>query len=394
MTFTPMQPWERIRGEKSDLLSNKKIALCITGSIAAVETVKLARELLRHGADVYPYMTRNALKFVGEDALLFSTGHHPITELSGLDEHLYDFDSILVAPATADIISKTSCGISDDAVSTLLLANLKRNTIFVPSMSQSMYENPILQANMEKLRKYVTFIEPKFEEDKAKMPDVDRIVAEVIHSLHNELRGKRVMVIGGAGYEKFDNFRIITNLATGRMGIEIARYAYYYGADVTLLLGLHSAQVPSYLKLRRFGTVSDLMNRVEEMTNYDAIVVPAALPDFKPERREGKIKSLEEFSRVDFEENPKLLRELRKRFEGFLVGFKAESGISREELIKRARQRMKEYSLDMIVANLLEDVKEDRTKAIVIFSDEDMEEFEGPKERLANRIVELMAESI
>ena len=388
-----MHPSEAIRGEKSNILKGKRIALCVTGSIGSVEAVKLSRELIRHGADVYPYLTKTALKFIGEDSLLFATGHQPIVELTGKDEHLYDFDAILVAPATADIISKAACGIADDAVSTLILGNIEK-CIFVPTMDMRMYSNPILTENLEKLKKYVKFIEPRMEEGKVKMPDVEGIVANLMNILMDDLKGKRILVIGGAGYERFDNFRIITNLSTGKTAIDIARYSFYYGAEVTLLLGLHTASVPSYIKYERFEGIDDLISRIGEFLSYDGILVPAALPDFKPEKVEGKVKDVGEFNKIEFKENPKFLRELRDRYKGFLVGFKAESNISRDELIKRARERMKEYELDIIVANLIEDVKENDTKAIIIFSDEEIEEFSGRKEDLARRIVEIMVDSL
>ena len=388
-----MHPSEAIRGEKSNILKGKRIALCVTGSIGSVEAVKLSRELIRHGADVYPYLTKTALKFIGEDSLLFATGHQPIVELTGKDEHLYDFDVILVAPATADIISKAACGIADDAVSTLILGNIEK-CIFVPTMDMRMYSNPILTENLEKLKKYVKFIEPRMEEGKVKMPDVEGIVANLMNILMDDLKGKRILVIGGAGYERFDNFRIITNLSTGKTAIDIARYSFYYGAEVTLLLGLHTASVPSYIKYERFEGIDDLISRIGEFLSYDGILVPAALPDFKPEKVEGKVKDVGEFNKIEFKENPKFLRELRDRYKGFLVGFKAESNISRDELIKRARERMKEYELDIIVANLIEDVKENDTKAIIIFSDEEIEEFSGRKEDLARRIVEIMVDSL
>jgi len=388
-----MHPSEAIRGEKSNILKGKRIALCVTGSIGSVEAVKLSRELIRHGADVYPYLTKTALKFIGEDSLLFATGHQPIVELTGKDEHLYDFDVILVAPATADIISKAACGIADDAVSTLILGNIEK-CIFVPTMDMRMYSNPILTENLEKLKKYVKFIEPRMEEGKVKMPDVEGIVANLMNILMDDLKGKRILVIGGAGYERFDNFRIITNLSTGKTAIDIARYSFYYGAEVTLLLGLHTASVPSYIKYERFEGIDDLISRIGEFLSYDGILVPAALPDFKPEKVEGKVKDVGEFNKIEFKENPKFLRELRDRYKGFLVGFKAESNISRDELIKRARERMKEYELDIIVANLIEDVKENDTKAIIIFSDEEIEEFSGKKEDLARRIVEIMVDSL
>ncbi len=388
-----MHPSESIKGEKSDVLKNRKIALCVTGSIAAVESVKLARELIRHGAEIYPYVTHSALKFVGKDALLFATGKEPIIELTGKDEHLYDFDTILVAPATADIISKAACGIADDAVSTLIFANLEK-CVFVPSMDSRMYKSEILRENMEKLKKFAMFIEPKMEEDKAKLPSNDLIVAKVMNHIRKDLKGKNVLVIGGAGYEKFDEFRIITNLATGKIGVEIARFAYYYGANVKLLIGLHSVDIPEYIEYEEFGGINTLMQKIDSMKDYDAIIVPAALPDFKPKKRRGKVKSLSDFNEIRFEENPKFLKRLREEYNGFLIGFKAESGISKEELIRRAKERMEEYNLDMIIANLIEDVDRDSTKAIIIFSDGEFEEFSGKKEGLAKRIVEIMAESL
>ncbi len=392
--YNTMHPWERIRGEKSNILEGMKIALCVTGSIAAVESVKLARELIRHGANVYPYMTFASLKFIGKDAHLFATGHEPVVELTGRDEHLYDFDAILVAPATANIISKAANGIADDAVSTLIFAHMGQRIIFVPAMAEEMYRNPILQGKMEELKRYAHFIEPKFEEGKAKLPDTERIVAEVMHTIREDLRGRKILIVGGAGYAHLDDFRIITNLATGKTAVEIAKYAYFFGGDVHILLGLHSVQVPPYITWENFTGINSLLERIEDMGRYDAIIVPAALPDFTVEKVDGKIKDVSAMNALKFRENPKFLKELRNKYDGFLVGFKAESGISRDELIRRARERMREYSLDLIVANLIEDVKREKTKAIIIFSDEEIEEFEGKKEELAKRIIEIMVDSL
>ncbi len=387
-----MHPSDEIRGEKSDILKGRRIALCVTGSIAAVESVKLARELIRHGAEVYPYATSSALQFLGKDALLFATGNPVVDKLTGKDEHLEPFDLVLVAPATANIISKAACGIADDAVSTLILANLRR-CVFVPTMAEKMMENPIFQENIRKLEKYCRLLEPRREEGKLKIPDAETLAAEVMHILREDLKGKKILVIGGAGYEKIDNFRIITNLSTGKMALELARYAYYYGGDVKLLISLHSVEIPHYIPQESFSGVEDLLSMLDRFREYDAIIVPAALPDFKPKKMEGKIKDLESFRKIEYGENPKFLKELRKVYDGFLIGFKAESGISEEELIRRARERMKEYSLDMVIANLLEDVDRESTKAIIIF-DDDMEKVEGKKEKVAKRIVEIMAESL
>ncbi len=388
-----MHPSQRIRGIKSDLLDGKRIALCVTGSIGAVESVRIARELIRHGAEVVPYATPAALKFIGRDALLFATGNDVVVELTGRDEHLYDFDAVLVAPATADIISKAACAIADDAVSTLLLSNLERS-IFVPAMDSGMWENPILGENMERLKSIASFIEPRVEEEKMKVPEPEVVVAETIRFVRGDLRGKSILVIGGAGYERIDSFRIITNLATGRTAVELAKYAYLMGADIKLLLGLHSAEIPPYIKAEKFSGVEDLMSRIEEMLGYDAIFVPAALPDYGTDEREGKIKSVEEMNSLSFREMPKFLKKLREKYDGFLVGFKAESGIDYDELLRRARERMRAYRLDMVVANLIEDVSEESTRAFIITGDEYYEEYAGSKEGLAKRIMEIVVDSI
>ncbi len=386
-----MNPADKIRGEKSDILKGRKIALAVTGSIACVEDVKIARELIRHGAEVYPYMTEEAKKFIGEISLQFATGNDVVSELTGRDEHLENFDLILVAPATADIISKSACGIADDAVSTLILANLEK-CVFVPTMELRMYHNPVFRENLEKIKKYSEIIERNIEEGKLKIPNEEIIAAEVMHRIRDDLKGKKILVIGGAGYEKIDNFRIITNLSTGKTAIDIAKYSYYFGGNVKLLLSLHSFPVPEFLYYEHFEGVNELLTNIENFKDYDAIIVPAALPDFRTEKKRGKI-SYEEFKKIEWKENPKFLKELRKMYDGFLVGFKLESGISEEELIKRARKRMEDYQLDMIVANLMENVKNDENEVIIIMEDE-IEKVKGKKENIARRIVERVVDAI
>ncbi len=380
-----MHPSDRIRYARGTYLGGKRIALAITGSIAAVESVKIARELIRYGADVYPYMTKSAEKFIGREALRFATGHEAIVELTGMDEHLYDFDSVLVAPATADIISKAVCGIADDAVSTLILANLKK-CIFVPAMSTKMYSNPIVRENIEKLKLHAKIVEPVVEEEEIKVPSRERIAAEVMHHLGN-MQDRKILVIGGAGYEKIDDFRIITNLSTGRTAVEIAKAAYFMGADVTLLMGLHSAQIPDFIPRKSFSSVESLIERIDKIVaeKYDAIIVPAALPDFAPSHSSGKI-SFEDLKEIRWREAPKFLEKLGKKYDGLLVGFKAEARVDDSSLISSARNRLNRYNLSMIVANHLEEVRENESRVLIITEDS-IEEVSGKKEEIAMKIV-------
>ena len=388
-----MHPSERIKFEKNEILKGKKIALAITGSIATVETVKIARELIRHGADIYPYATFDALRFIGEESLKFATGHDVIMELTGEAEHLWDFDLILVAPATANIISKAACGIADDAVSTLILANLDR-CVFVPAMNERMYENPFFLDNLEKIRNVAHVFEGKTSEEELKIPEREEIAAYVMHVLGEKLRNKKILIIGGAGYEKIDDFRIITNLSTGKTAIEIAKHAYYLGADVTLLMGLSQIPIPPYIRHYKFANVESLISHVKEFVSekYDAIIVPAALPDFSPELKEGKI-DFEEFKKINWKKAPKFLEALRKEYPGVLVAFKAEAKMSEKALIKEARNIMEKYDLNFVVANLLKDVKENSNRVFIV-DYEDFVEVKGSKEYIAQKIVERVADEI
>ncbi|NPA75748.1 MAG: bifunctional phosphopantothenoylcysteine decarboxylase/phosphopantothenate--cysteine ligase CoaBC [Euryarchaeota archaeon] len=385
-----MHPSDRIRYARGNHLGGKKIALAVTGSIAAVEAVKVARELIRYGAEVYPYMTHSAGKFIGKDALLFATGHEPITELSGMDEHLEEFDIILVSPATGDIISKAACGIADDAVSTLILANL-RKCIFVPAMSEKMYTNPMLKENIEKLKGFARVVEPKYEEGEMKLPGRERITAEVIHSL-GALQDKKILIVGGAGYAPIDEFRIITNLSTGRTAVEIAKEAYFMGATVHLLMGLHSVSVPEYIPVERFTTVESLIGRIDKIVaeKYDAIIVPAALPDFAPEPKSGKIE-FEQARTLKLKKVPKFLEALRKKYHGYLVGFKAE--FDSQQLIEEAKDRMRRYNLNMVVANNLSEVKEKESRVHII-TEKDVVEVAGTKSEIAREIMMRVANEI
>nr|AAZ32466.1 pantothenate metabolism flavoprotein [uncultured euryarchaeote Alv-FOS1] len=387
-----MHPSDRIRYARGTHLGGRKIALAITGSIAAVESVKVARELIRYGADVYPYMTRSAEKFIGKDALLFATGHDPVLDLTGMDEHLEDFDMVLVSPATANIIAKAANGIADDAVSTLILANLNK-CVFVPAMSSRMYDNPVFRENLDKLKKFAGVVEPKFEEGEMKLPDRERIAAETIRYL-GTLKGKKILVVGGAGYENIDDFRIVTNLATGRTAVEIAREAYLLGADVMLFMGLHSATVPGYIPTRSFSSVGSLIGMIDDIieAEYDAILVPAALPDFVPSRQSGKV-SFNEVRAIKWTEAPKFLEKLRARYRGYLVGFKAESGVDDEKLTERAKERMRRYQLDMVVANNLREVSADRSRALLITSKQ-VEEVSGTKTEIARAVMRRVADEI
>ena len=191
-----MHPVNDIIESKSKILKNKTIVLGITGSIAAVETIKLSRELIRHGAKVIPVMSKAATKIIHQDAIWFATGHKPIIELSGKTEHVSYLgrvkkpaDLYLICPATANTISKISHGIDDTSITTFATTALgsKIPMIIVPAMHLSMYDNKIIKENIKKLKKNnVHFILPQIIKNKAKLPKQDKIIAEIIKKTYKK----------------------------------------------------------------------------------------------------------------------------------------------------------------------------------------------------------------
>ena len=200
-----MHPADEIRGIKSKKLSKKKIVLGVTGSIAATESIKLSRELIRHGADVYPVMTKAATRIIHPDSLEFATSHLSIIELTGKTEHVSfcgltkdRVDLLLISPCTANTISKIALGIDDTSVTTFATTAIGSgiSIAIVPAMHLSMYNHKILQENIEKCKKVgISFIEPLIEKNKAKMADINEIVSYVFRKLgKNDLINKKILI--------------------------------------------------------------------------------------------------------------------------------------------------------------------------------------------------------
>ena len=394
-----MHPINEIRGTKSQNLAGKRIVLGITGSIAAVECVKLARELARHGADIIPVMSQAATKIVHPDSVWFATGQKPIMELDGAVKHVElcgdsagRADLLLIAPATANTISKISQGVDDTPVTTMASCALGSGMpiIIVPAMHNSMYTHGIITDNIKRLKKAgVEFVGPKMEERKAKMASQEDIVNSVLHALcPKDLKKTRILIIAGSTREPIDDVRHISNISSGRTGLLLAGEAYLRGADIELWVGAGIA-VPGHIKSKEFGSVKDL-EKMASKAKADIIIVPAAISDFTVRPKRGKISSEKGVS-VQLEPAPKILGILRKNKDAVLVGFKAETGITEKELETRARKRMRDHDLDMMVANLLEDVGAETTKALII-TKKKKNKFKGSKQELATEILNRVGE--
>jgi phosphopantothenoylcysteine decarboxylase/phosphopantothenate--cysteine ligase len=390
-----MHPAERIRGAKSLKLQGKTIVLGVTGSIAAVETVKLARELIRHGADVYAVLSKSATAIVHPNALQFATGHDVDTQLDGSMRYLAmcgkdgQADLLLIAPCTSNTLSKVANGIDDTTVTTYAVNALGSGIpiLIAPAAHETMMDNPAVLENVRKLRALgVEFVEPKREESKAKLADLDEIVARVIRRLGpRDLDGKKVLVIAGSTVEPIDDIRVVSNRSSGATGVELARSAFEHGADVELWIGRHEVPVPSWVPTKSFDSTADLAGLVRKI-HADVCLVPAAISDFSPKKRKGKIPSREGSLTLDLEPTPKVLGSIRKATKGTLVGFKAEAGVTAAELKSRAMALLKEADLDLVVANDVGAVKRETTTITIFDPKGHSASFKGPKSLAAEQV--------
>jgi phosphopantothenoylcysteine decarboxylase/phosphopantothenate--cysteine ligase len=393
-----MHPSKALCCSKSEKLVKKKIVLGVTGSIAACETVKLARELIRHGAEVYPVMTSAAQKIIHPNALEFACGTAPITEIDGKVQHVAlcgevedRADLLLIAPSTANTISKIAYGIDDTSVTTFATTAIgsKIPVIIVPAMHISMYNHPVVMENIEKLKGIgISVLEPNFEEHKAKMPSIEEIVAFVIRTIgERDLLEKKTLVIAGSTAEAIDDVRAITNRSSGRTGVELAKNAYKRGAEVELWMGRCEVELPCYIPLKRFESTKEL-SKMTDNIDHDIVIVPAAISDYSPDKTKGKIPSGKEEIDLKLRPNPKIIQKIRKKSHCILVGFKAESEISEEELLSRAKVRMKESDLDLIVANDISKTTQEENHVYIIGKDSKNEVVSGKKEVISKRILD------
>jgi len=349
------------------------IILCVTGSIAAIEAVKLARELRRQGATIKCFMSDGACNIIHPYAMEFASGNDVILELTGEIEHVKyaNADLILVAPATANVISKFACKISDNPINALLISALGYGTpiVIAPSMNLSMYK--AIKHNIEKLvEEGVIFVPPRIEEGKAKFPDLDDIVLTVLRGVSpGDLKGRRVLVSAGGTYEAIDPVRGVCNLSSGKMGLELAKEAFIQGADVTIIGANLSVPVPSCIRRVDVLSAAEMFDRVRDLIgDFDIFISAAAVADFRPEYTKSKISSSRERS-LKLEPNPKIIDSIKSlNPDVYLVGFKAEYDIGEEELIELAREQIERSGADLVVANDLavEGFGSDKIKPILV----------------------------
>jgi phosphopantothenoylcysteine decarboxylase/phosphopantothenate--cysteine ligase len=408
-----IHPSREISGTEGDELKNKKIVLCITGSIAAYRAVDLARLLMRHGADVHVVMSEStASMLLNPEIMKWATGNDVVSKLTGNLEHimLADYgmsDLIIVYPCTANTLGKVAAGIDDTPVTSVLSVALgsKIPIIVAPAMHEAIYENIFFQQNVSKLKEHMAFIEPKMEGGKAKLAEPKHVLTAAISIFSSRalLSGKSVLVTAGSTVEYIDPIRVMTNLSSGKMGIAIVREAQRMGATVTLIYG-RGTQEPTNGKILRVSTGEEMYNAiVSELSSkkYDIAIMTAAVADFTPAKRaDKKIDTKAGKINITLLATRKIIDEVKNKSKDiFLVAFKADYDVSDSVMIEKAYKKLQECDADIVVANDLgrkgSEAGSDKNEVFIVDKNKKVLHLPADsKAQVARKLLELAAESI
>jgi phosphopantothenoylcysteine decarboxylase / phosphopantothenate---cysteine ligase len=392
---------KEITGTQGNELAGKKIVLCVTASISITEAPRIARLLMRHGAEVIPVLTPRACEFVSPMIFEWSTGNKPITKLTGRVEHVElvspqsssRADLILIAPCTANTIGRISSGIADEPVSTLICTTLGSSIpiLIADAMHEPMLRNPIIEEAKDKLEKLgVKFISGKLTEFKSKLAEPEEILQAVITEIGKPqdrkkeenrnkftslgkvsgkegLEGHGLVITAGPTREPIDDVRFISNPSTGKMGIALAEEALSKGASrVCLVYGPGVVLPDNFKNLINQGRIfvdsvvtsqemlNSVLSELSKRGQYDVLVsagAPADYTNLSPSL--GKISTSEEPTlTIELTSTKKIIRVAKESHpEIFVVAFKAEHGMSPRELSLKAMETLRASGADMVVAN-------------------------------------------
>ncbi|MCM3717215.1 bifunctional phosphopantothenoylcysteine decarboxylase/phosphopantothenate--cysteine ligase CoaBC [Fictibacillus phosphorivorans] len=353
------------------MMEKKKILLAVSGGIAAYKAAPVASKLYQSGYEVKVILTESAQKFI--TPLTFQTLTRQAVYTDTFEEKdpavvshidIADWaDLVLIAPATANVIGKLANGMADDMLSTTLLAT-KADVLIAPAMNVNMFNHPAVIKNMETLASFGwRFIEPNEGLlacgwiGKGRLAEPEELI-EAVHMYFNEkrddqpfpLKGKKVMVTAGPTREELDPVRYFTNHSSGKMGYAIAAAAKNLGADVTLITGPTSLEVPSGVKVEKVISAKDMFEKAISLYGkQDVVIKCAAVADYTPVTvHENKFKKKNDTWTIELKKTDDILKELGKRKEHqILVGFAAET----ENLEDYAKDKLERKNLDMVVGN-------------------------------------------
>ncbi|WP_138203285.1 bifunctional phosphopantothenoylcysteine decarboxylase/phosphopantothenate--cysteine ligase CoaBC [Haloimpatiens lingqiaonensis] len=346
--------------------SKKTVVLGVTGGIAVYKALDVVSKLRKKDIEVHVIMTKSACEFVNPLSFQALSGNMVISNMFEEPkqweiQHISlakKADLIAIVPATANIIGKVANGIADDMLSTTIMAT-QAPVVFASAMNTNMYNNPIVQNNINKLKEFgYKFIEPQSgrlacgDVGEGKLADTELIVEILASMLYSpkDMIDKKVLVTAGPTIAPIDPVRFITNRSSGKMGYAIAEEARDRGAQVTLISGPTNLKIPYGVNFISVKTNEEMLKAVlDNFSQSNIVIKAAAVADYKPEVYQNqKIKKKGEKLSFDFIKDTDILRKLGEiKEEQILVGFAAES----QDLISNAKSKLENKNLDYIVAN-------------------------------------------
>lgn len=351
------------------MLKGKCVVLAVTGSIAAYKIANLASMLKKQHCDVHVLMTENAVNFINPITFETLTGNKCLIDTFDRNfqfsvEHVAlakRAQVVMIAPASANVIGKLACGIADDMLTTTVMA-CKCKKMLSPAMNVNMYENPIVQDNLERLRYYgYEVIEPANgylacgDTGVGKMPEPEVLYSYILReiAMEKDMKGKKVLVTAGPTQEKIDPVRYISNHSTGKMGYAIAKICMLRGADVTLVSGPTNLAPPPFVTVVPVVSAQDMFEAVTSRAEeQDLIIKAAAVADYRPAvTSDEKIKKKDGDLSIGLERTRDILAYLGEhRKDGQkLCGFSMETS----NMLENSRKKLEKKHVDMIAANNL-----------------------------------------
>lgn len=393
---------------------SKCVVIGVTGGIAVYKALDVISALRKKDIEVHVIMTESASKFVNPLTFQSISQNMVVTDMFAEPkaweiQHIslaQKADLMLIAPATANIIGKVTNGIADDMLSTTIMAASKAKVIFAPAMNTNMYQNRIVQGNIEKLKSYgYEFIEPSSgrlacgDIGIGKLADVNTIVERVLIELSDkeqDLKGKKVLVSAGPTIAPIDPVRYLTNRSTGKMGYAIAEEARDRGAEVILVSGPTNLNPPKNVRIINIKTNEEMKNEIFNNFEWaDIVIKSAAVADYKPkEYSKEKIKKGEGDLNICLTRDNDILKSLGDiKTRQILVGFAAESN----DVLKNAEKKLKNKNLDFIVANDITSSdtgfgSEDNKVVIISKNNEKLELEKMSKKEVASNIFDMILE--
>ena len=351
------------------MLKGKTVLLGITGSIAAYKIAYLASALHKLHADVHVLMTENATNFINPITFETLTGNKCLVDTFDRNfqfqvEHVSiakKADVVMIAPASANVIGKLANGLADDMLTTTVMA-CRCQKILAPAMNTAMYENPVVQDNIRKLKNYgYEVITPASgylacgDTGAGKMPEPETLLEYILKeaAFQKDLAGKKLLVTAGPTQEAIDPVRCLTNHSSGKMGYAIAKMAMLRGAEVTLVSGPTAIEPPLFVKVVPVTSARDMFEAVTGLSDeQDIIIKAAAVADYRPKQvSEDKVKKKDDQASIGLERTDDILKYLgqHKKQGQFLCGFSMET----RDMLRNSRAKLEKKHLDMVAANNL-----------------------------------------